>query len=48
MNRAELARYGLNVSDVQEVIETLVGEQPVSEMIEGGRDSRSPYGSRKS
>ncbi|MGA2716930.1 MAG: CusA/CzcA family heavy metal efflux RND transporter [Bryobacteraceae bacterium] len=35
MNRAELARYGLNVSDVQEVIETLVGEQPVSEMIEG-------------
>src|ERR1700733_744377 len=35
MNRAELARYGLNVSDVQEEIETLVGERPVSEMIEG-------------
>ncbi len=33
--RAGLARYGLNVSDVQEEIETLVGEQPVSEMIEG-------------
>jgi heavy metal efflux system protein len=35
MDRPALARYGLNVSDVQEVIETLVGEQPVSEMIEG-------------
>lgn len=35
IDRAALARYGLNVSDVQEVIETLVGEQPVSEMIEG-------------
>jgi cobalt-zinc-cadmium resistance protein CzcA len=35
LNRPALARYGLNVSDVSEVIETLVGEQPVSEMIEG-------------
>jgi len=35
MKRSELARYGLNVSDVREEIETLVGEQPVSEMIEG-------------
>jgi cobalt-zinc-cadmium resistance protein CzcA len=33
--RPELARYGLNVSDVQEVIETLVGGQPMSEMIDG-------------
>jgi cobalt-zinc-cadmium resistance protein CzcA len=33
--RPALARYGLNVSDVQEVIETLVGGQPVSEMIDG-------------
>jgi cobalt-zinc-cadmium resistance protein CzcA len=33
--RPALARYGLNVSDVQQVIETLIGEQPVSEMIEG-------------
>ncbi len=33
--RPALARYGLNVSDVQEVIETLVGRQPVSEMIDG-------------
>jgi cobalt-zinc-cadmium resistance protein CzcA len=35
VNRPALARYGLNVSDVSEIIETLVGEQPVSEMIEG-------------
>ncbi|HTR37741.1 MAG TPA: CusA/CzcA family heavy metal efflux RND transporter [Bryobacteraceae bacterium] len=33
--RPALARYGLNVSDVQEVIETLVGGQPLSEMLEG-------------
>ncbi len=33
--RPALARYGLNVSDVQETIETLVGGQPLSEMIEG-------------
>ena len=33
--RPALARYGLNVSDVQEVVETLVGGQPLSEMIEG-------------
>jgi cobalt-zinc-cadmium resistance protein CzcA len=33
--RPALARYGLNVSDVQELIETLVSGQPVSEMIEG-------------
>jgi cobalt-zinc-cadmium resistance protein CzcA len=35
VNRPALARYGLNVSDVSELIETLVGEQPVSEMVEG-------------
>jgi len=35
VTRPALARYGLNVSDVQEVIETLVGGQPLSEMIEG-------------
>lgn len=35
VDRTALARYGLNVSDVQEVIETLVGSQPVSEMVEG-------------
>jgi cobalt-zinc-cadmium resistance protein CzcA len=35
IDRAALARVGLNVSDVQEVIETLVGGQAVSEVIEG-------------
>jgi cobalt-zinc-cadmium resistance protein CzcA len=35
IDRAALARYGLNVSDVQEVVETLVGGKPVSEMIQG-------------
>ena len=35
IDRPALARYGLNVADVQEVIETLVGGRPVSEMIEG-------------
>ncbi|HUS07217.1 MAG TPA: CusA/CzcA family heavy metal efflux RND transporter, partial [Bryobacteraceae bacterium] len=35
LDRPALARYGLNVADVQEVIETLVGGRPVSEMIEG-------------
>ncbi len=35
INRAELARYGLNVSDVGEVIESLLGGKPVSEMILG-------------
>ena len=35
VTRPALARYGLNVSDVEEVIETLVGGQPLSEMIEG-------------
>ena len=35
LDRSALARYGLNVPDVEEVIETLVGGRPVSEMIEG-------------
>ena len=35
VTRPALARYGLNVSDVEEVIETLVGGRPLSEMIEG-------------
>ena len=35
VNRPALARYGLNVSDVEEVIENLVGGQPVSEIIDG-------------
>jgi heavy metal efflux system protein len=35
INRDELARYGLNVSDVREMIETLVGGTQVSELILG-------------
>ncbi len=35
INRDELARYGLNVSDVREMIATLVGGTQVSEMIIG-------------
>jgi cobalt-zinc-cadmium resistance protein CzcA len=35
LDRAALARYGLNVSDVQQLIEKTVGGQPVTEMIEG-------------
>ncbi len=35
INRQELARYGLNVSDVREMVETAVGGRPVADMIEG-------------
>jgi cobalt-zinc-cadmium resistance protein CzcA len=35
VDRPSLARYGLNVSEVQETIENLVGGKPVSEMIQG-------------
>lgn len=35
VDRPALARYGLNVSDVQEIVETLVGGRPVSEMVQG-------------
>jgi len=35
IDRPALARYGLDVADIQEVIETLVGGKAVSEMIEG-------------
>jgi cobalt-zinc-cadmium resistance protein CzcA len=35
INRTQAARYGVNVSDVQEVIENLYGSKQVSEMIEG-------------
>jgi len=36
-NRSELGRYGMNVSDVQEVVETMIGGRQVSEMIQGQR-----------
>lgn len=35
IRRSELARYGLNVSDVRDVVETAVGGHLVTEMIEG-------------
>ncbi len=35
VNRSELARYGLNVSDVGEMVESLIGGKRVSEMIIG-------------
>jgi cobalt-zinc-cadmium resistance protein CzcA len=44
VTRPALARYGLNVSDVQEVIETLIGGQALSEMIEG--QARFPISAR--
>ena len=37
LDRRQLARYGLNVSDVSGVIETAIGGRTASEMIEGQR-----------
>ncbi len=37
VDRGEVARYGVNVSDVQEVIELAVGGRPVAAMYEGDR-----------
>ncbi len=35
VNREEAARYGLNVSDIQEVVESLIGSRQISEMVQG-------------
>ncbi len=35
IRRNEAARYGLNVSDIQEVIESLLGSRQISEMVQG-------------
>jgi cobalt-zinc-cadmium resistance protein CzcA len=35
VNRTAAARYGVNISDVQELIENLYGSKQISEMIEG-------------
>jgi len=35
IDRTPLARFGLNVSDVKDLVETAVGGRPVTEMIEG-------------
>lgn len=37
IDRPALARYGLNVSDVQEVIETAVGGREVTQLLDGAR-----------
>ncbi len=37
VNRPEMDRYGLNVSDVRELVETMLGGKQVSEMVEGER-----------
>jgi heavy metal efflux system protein len=37
IDRQEVARYGLNVADVQEIIELAIGGQPVSTIYEGDR-----------
>ena len=37
IRREEVARYGLNVEDVQELIELAIGGRPVSTMFEGER-----------
>ena len=35
VNREQAARYGLNVSNIQEVVESLIGSKQISEMVEG-------------
>ena len=35
IDREAAARYGLNVSDIQEVVESLIGSKRISEMVEG-------------
>jgi heavy metal efflux system protein len=37
VNRNEVARYGINVKDVQDVIELAIGGRPVSSVYEGDR-----------
>ena len=37
VDREELARYGLNVSDVSDVVQASVGGKPVTELIDGRR-----------
>jgi cobalt-zinc-cadmium resistance protein CzcA len=37
INRQEAARYGINVADIQQVVELAIGGRPVSTMFEGDR-----------
>ncbi len=51
INRALIARYGINVADIQEIIETAVGGKAATEVFEGERRFaafiRFPENSRK-
>ncbi len=44
IDRTAAARYGVNVSDVQEIIETMYGSRQLSEMLDG--EERSPIALR--
>lgn len=37
IDRTAIARYGLNVADIQDVVETAVGGMPVTEVLDGAR-----------
>ncbi len=37
VKRSELARYGLNVSDVQDLVQSAIAGKPVTELVEGRR-----------
>ena len=37
INRTELARYGLNVTDVQDLVQSAIAGKPVTELVEGRR-----------
>ena len=37
INRSEIARYGINVADINEIIETAVGGKAATEVLEGDR-----------
>src|SRR3989475_1121223 len=37
INRFQVARYGINVSDVQDVINLAIGGRPITSVFEGGR-----------
>ena len=45
-DRAKIARYGLNVSDINALIETAVGGAPATQVIQGSDRSTSWCGSR--
>ena len=47
IDRARAARYGLNVADVEDVIETALGGKAATDLWEGERASASSCGSRR-